>query len=158
MRTDHQKMLNEAVTIEMGDRVSAWLRQAYPRDAAKLAARDLGASPHTVEKWLAGSLPANKHLVAMGQRWGKGFFAFILEPVVGPWRHYAMDAEIDDLKSRIAAIEKEHLHEPIGAPTGAVVGATADIPMGAHSSEGDQAATAPRPADGQPRTAAAARG
>ena len=148
----------DGVTIEMGNRVASWMRQAYPRDAAKLAARDFECSPHTAKKWLLGERPANKHLDMMAKRWGKAFVAFIYEPIVGPWRHYAMDQELEDLKSRIAAIEREFAHEPIGAPARAVVGATADIPMGAHSSEGDQAATAPRPADGQPRTAAAARG
>ena len=140
-----------AVTMEVGSRVAYWARQIYARDAAKLLARDFQCSPHTAKKWLLGEQPSNKHLNMMAQRWGKAFLAFIYEPIVGPWRDYAMDAELDDLKARIAAIEQEFLHEPIGAPTGAVVGATADIPVGTHPSEGDQVETTPRPAGGAAR-------
>lgn len=128
MPKGNEKM-HDGMTLEMGSRVAEWMRQAYPRDTAKLAARDFGASPHTVKTWLAGALPSNKHLAMMGRRWGKRFLAFVYEPVVGPWRHYAMDEELQMLRSRIAAIEREFLHDPIGAPAGAVVGAISNDPV-----------------------------
>ena len=147
-----------AVTMEVGSRVAYWMRQVYMRDAAKLMARDFQCSPHTAKKWLLGEQPSNKHLNMMAQRWGKAFLAFIYEPIVGPWRDYAMDAELDDLKARIAAIEREFAHEPIEAPARAVVGATADEQVELPQAEGGPAASPADQVHDAPRTAAAARG
>lgn len=97
----------EAVHMEVGQRVALWLRQAYPRDGAKLAANDFDASPHTTKKWFAGALPENRHMTAMAKRWGKRFLAFVYEPAVGPWRDYVLHEELQDLKSRLARLEAD---------------------------------------------------
>lgn len=78
-------MTDAAVASEMGTRVAAWLRQAYPRDGAKLVAREFNASPHTTRRWFEGSLPKNRHMAAMARKWGHRFVAFVYEPAIGPW-------------------------------------------------------------------------
>ena len=146
MRKGDRK-LPDGMTMEMGARVSAWARQAYPRDTAKLLARDFGASPHTTKKWLSGCLPSNEHLAAMGRRWGKRFLAFVYEPVVGPWRHYAMDEELRDLKSRIAEIEREYADGSIDASPAPMAGNAADVALAPDAGQGPAAETATGPAD-----------
>ena len=97
----------DAAHIEMGRRISAWLRDAYPHDVAKMAALDFHCSPHTTRRWLEGALPENKHFAAMASRWGKRFVAFVMEPLVGPWATYAMDLELDDMRRRLDALGAE---------------------------------------------------
>lgn len=140
-------MPHDGMTLEMGARVAAWVRQAYPRDTAKLLARDFGASPHTTKKWIGGCLPSNEHLAAMGRRWGKRFLAFVYEPVVGPWRHYAMDEELEALKTRIAEIEREFADGPVDAAGRAVANAAADLAVAPGGGQGKAAKAAAGPAD-----------
>lgn len=97
----------DAAHIEMGRRISAWLRDAYPHDGAKRAASDFHCSPHTTRRWLEGALPENKHFAAMAARWGKRFVAFVMEPLVGPWATYALDLELDDMRRRLDALGAE---------------------------------------------------
>lgn len=49
---------------------------------AKVLARDFGVEVRTAEGWKAGTLPQNRHLVAMASVWGAGFLEFIFAPVL----------------------------------------------------------------------------
>ena len=99
--------MSPGTTLEMGQRVCFWLKSYYPRNAAKLIARDFRVSIATAKRWLAGALPTAEHLAAMGARFGKRFLAFVYEPAVGPWRDYAYEEEIQDLRTRLDALERE---------------------------------------------------
>lgn len=104
--TEHLHDMSAAVADEVGSRVSYWLREAYPSDTAKVVARLFGCSPRTVEGWLAGHMPANRHLLLMMRAWGRQFVAFIFEPAVGTsLAAYAIDQELQELKVRMAAFE-----------------------------------------------------
>lgn len=94
-------MTSQAIAAEMGQRVAYWLRQAYPRDGAKLAAQEFKASPHTTRRWLEGGLPESRHLQAMASKWGKRFVAFVYEPVVGPWGEYGIEDDIAELRASV---------------------------------------------------------
>lgn len=143
----------DAMTAEMGARVAAWARQAYPKDTAKLLSRQFGASPHTTKKWIAGCLPSNEHLAAMGRAWGKRFLAFVYEPVVGPWRHYAMDEELEDLKTRIAEIEREYADEPSEPPIGRVVREISGVAVVRNPGEGQEVGAEARQSGSPPAVA-----
>jgi hypothetical protein len=94
------------VTIEVGQRVGFWLRQNFKTDTAKSVARLLGCSPKTVEGWLSGSLPANRHMIQMIAKWGYGFIAFVFEPAAGTsLRPYALNQELQDLKAKMLVLE-----------------------------------------------------
>lgn len=105
----------DAITTEMGQRVAVWLRREYPRDGAKLIARDLDASPHTTRRWLTGALPENRHMAVMARRWGRRFLAFVFEPATGPIPDLALDEELRELRQRLARLEDDHIgdvHSP----------------------------------------------
>jgi hypothetical protein len=86
---------------EVARRVSAWLRQAYPGlNAVKLIAADLDVSPDTAKGWLAGQMPANRHMLKLKRRFGGAFVAFVYEPF--EWsRDYDLRARLDDLRGRL---------------------------------------------------------
>jgi len=91
---------------EVGGRIAHWLRQRFPGDTAKNAARAFGCSPRTVEGWLAGNLPLNRHLIMMIAAWGQRFVAFIFEPATGTsMAAYQLDQEFHELKARMQALE-----------------------------------------------------
>lgn len=106
---DDKKMNAEAISAESGQRLAYQLRQIYGTNAEKKIQRDWGVAGSTARGWLAGKLPANKYLVAMCARYGKGFAAFVLTPC-GDWTNEwaweakieAMQAEMDELRKEIA--------------------------------------------------------
>ncbi|MBX3490871.1 hypothetical protein [Parvibaculum sp.] len=105
------------VTAEIGSRVGFWMRQEWPRDTAKLAARAFDASERTAEKWLAGALPSNAHMVAMMSRWGHRFVAFVYEPVVGTsLRPYALAQELKEMQGQLEALERKIANAAMDEP------------------------------------------
>lgn len=90
----------------VGVRVSYFIRQAHPQDTAKVVARIFGCSPKTVEGWLSGSLPMNRHLIQMMSRWGQRFIVFVFEPAVGTsLQAYQLDQELKEVKAQIVRLE-----------------------------------------------------
>lgn len=83
----------------VGDRLAAWLRQAYPDAKAKRVAADFDVDERTAKSWLSGALPKNKHMLAMKQRWGWRFVAFIYQPM-----DFAGQA---DLRARLDVLDTE---------------------------------------------------
>lgn len=65
---------------EVGRRIAHWLRQAYPRHAAKLLQTELGLTPDIAERALQGK--AAQHTIErMIRQWGQPFQNFIYEPL-----------------------------------------------------------------------------
>ena len=105
--TEQLHEMNQAlVADEVGDRVAAWLRNLFPVHTAKEAARLFNCPPRTVEGWLQGQMPQNKHMLQMMAAWGKGFVAFVYEPAVGtPMAAYQLETELQDLKAKLKCLE-----------------------------------------------------
>lgn len=92
--------------LAVGTKVAEWLAREYPAASSKRLAREFTVSPHTAKKWLAGLRPAGQHFDAMVARWGARFLAHVYEPVARPWREAAMDAELDQLRDRLDALDR----------------------------------------------------
>jgi hypothetical protein len=102
---DTQRMRADAADMT-GARCAEWLRREFPEPRAKLIARQFGVSPRTVEKWLAGDMPANRAWLAMAGRWGWRFVAHVMEPAAGsPATAAAIRQDIAELRDRLAAID-----------------------------------------------------
>lgn len=99
--------MSPATTLEMGSRVSWWLRRRYRTHTAKKVAREFGVSVATAKRWLAGALPTTDHLSAMAGRFGHTFVALIYEPMTGPWPDVDTLVRIQQLRARLAALEKD---------------------------------------------------
>lgn len=85
----------------VGQRLAAWLRQAYGDSKAKRIANDFGVDERTAQGWLSGTLPRNKHMLAMKKAWGWRFIAFIYQPF--DWAGKAdLRARLDDLDKSLA--------------------------------------------------------
>lgn len=63
--------------LEIGQRWAHWLHNAYPKDAAKLIARDFEVSISTSTRWLGGVIPTFEHFTVAAKRWGRPFIAFV---------------------------------------------------------------------------------
>ena len=57
----------------LGPNVAAFLRQRFPKNAAKLIATEFGVSIATAERWLAGIHLSAKHIAQMQAKWGEPF-------------------------------------------------------------------------------------
>lgn len=85
---------------EVAARVAVYLKQAFGPNAAKLIAAEFGVAVDTAKGWLAGHMPANKHMIRLKQRFGGAFVAFVYEPF--EWsRAYDLRARLDDLRGRL---------------------------------------------------------
>lgn len=105
---DPRKMQMTDMTAEIGSRVGFWMRQEWPRDTAKLAARAFGASERTAEKWIAGAMPSNLHMTAMMKRWGARFVAFVYEPALGgEFAPYAIKQELQEVQAQLTRLERK---------------------------------------------------
>lgn len=62
--------------IGLGARVSAWLRDQYPRNARKLIAAEFRVCETVARGWLRGYTPTSARLEEMAARWGWAFVAF----------------------------------------------------------------------------------
>lgn len=101
------KVTAAALHRAMGERCASALREVYPRDAAKLLSRDFGWAQATAKKYLAGALPSGANLAVMLQRFGPRFAAYVLEPC-GDWTAgLRLQAELDALEERAAALSTE---------------------------------------------------
>lgn len=96
--------LENEIMDAMAATVGAWMRDVYPRNTAKLAARALGTSHHTTIKILKGKLPENRLLVKMILLWGKDFSDRLLEPALSVT---AIEADIRTLRGRNLALKAE---------------------------------------------------
>jgi len=88
-----------------GSRLAGWLRDKYPRNAIKLAAADLGVSPNTVKKWLAGVMPEGKHVFMMAAKWGRDFMNHVFEPAIGADDMASRRRELQEMKARLERLE-----------------------------------------------------
>lgn len=97
--TDHDLHL----ASEVGDRFAAWLRQHYTGPAAaKRIAKAHHCSEPTAKRWLSGSLPDTRTLLAMLAHWGAPFAAAVLAPT-GPWvAAVRTAAELDALHTSLS--------------------------------------------------------
>jgi hypothetical protein len=89
---------------QVGARVADHLRVIYQRNAEKTIACEFGVHEATAKGWLAGSMPANKHLTKMISRWGKTFLDFIYSPVIGV---SDIDTRLERALAEITAIQAE---------------------------------------------------
>lgn len=101
------RVTSQVLTSEMGQRVSLWLRAAFPRHGAKRVAKEFEASHHTARRWFEGHLPENRHMAEMARRWGGQFLAFVFEPAIGPGGALGLDQELQDLRDRLARLEAD---------------------------------------------------
>lgn len=62
--------LMETQPCGIGPRTAAFLREIYPKDRAKLIARDFRVSVGTAERWLRGEAPTTAHVEQMVARFG----------------------------------------------------------------------------------------
>jgi len=111
---------------QVGIRVADHLRVIYPRNAEKLIARDFKVHEATAKGWLAGNVPANKHMTRMVQHWGKTFLDFIYAPVIGAAN---IDTRLESLISEIAAIRADNRRTTI-APALRMDGAIPHVASG----------------------------
>lgn len=86
-------------------RLERFLRDKFPHDTTKTAAKALGTSFRNVENWLAHrASPGFLNVGVMIDRWGVEFLVAVMDPPP-PW---AIDAlarlELDDLERRRAAL------------------------------------------------------
>jgi hypothetical protein len=127
----------DALAAEIAARITTWLRQTWPRHTAKQAAAALGVSVETARGWLAGQMPANRHMVALTARFGAAFIAHVYAPF--PWaRDYDLIARLEELSHGLAA-----LRAALDAP---LPGARADLALRAvHGRGGAPARTADEP-------------
>ncbi|WP_395830291.1 hypothetical protein [Elstera sp.] len=84
----------------VGERIADWI-DPYP---AKLLAGWFGVSLKTAESWRAGHFPQMRHLLAMVERWGEGFAAHVLAPVLG---EAPLVARLDRLARELTMIQGE---------------------------------------------------
>lgn len=92
---------------EIGSRVAAFLRQRYPDARAKRCADEFGVKPETSQGWLEGRMPQNRYFVAMLQKFGPRFAAFVLEPC-GSWANaWDTDDKLREIEERIARVRAE---------------------------------------------------
>lgn len=109
-------MTSTAIGMGVGQRIAAWLRQAYPDAKAKRIALDFGCDERTAKSWLAGERPIGRHLDAMIARWGRVFFAFVYEPVLNWAEQERLDAELAALQSVTARLRSVQVTTPVTAP------------------------------------------
>ncbi len=95
------------ITPEIGARVSAFLRQAFPRHTAKEIGRLTDADERTVKQWLAGEMPANKNMVKLAQLFGWRFISMVYEPACGDAKALRLAGTLDELESRAAMVKAE---------------------------------------------------
>lgn len=103
-------MNNLCQKLEIGQRWAYWLHQAYPKDAAKLIARDFDVSISTSTRWLGGVVPTFDHFTLAAKRWGRPFLAFVFERLPK-----MSDDQVDDrlLEAEQAAARAFHLMQEI---------------------------------------------
>lgn len=59
--------------LGVGQRTSAYLKEYYPKNRAKLIARDFNVSVGTAERWLSGQAPTVAHIEQMAAVFGEGY-------------------------------------------------------------------------------------
>lgn len=120
----------------VGERIADWI-DPYP---AKLLAGWFGVSLKTAESWRAGHFPQMRHLLAMVERWGEGFAAHVLAPVLGeaPLAH-----RLDRLARELTMIQGEVADGLASIPNSAGLGS---LPAGVAARAAGASTFAPRPA------------
>lgn len=120
----------------VGERIADWI-DPYP---AKLLAGWFGVSLKTAESWRAGHFPQMRHLLAMVERWGEGFAAHVLAPVLGeaPLAH-----RLDRLARELNLIQGEVADGLASIPNSAGLGS---LPAGVAARAAGASTFAPRPA------------
>lgn len=98
-----------ALSLDVGRTVAAYLRQEWPRDTAKYAARAFDTTQNTTKGWLAGVRPAGAFFDMMVARWGLEFLAKVYSPF--DWaRQAALDVELETALASLEEI-KERMRE-----------------------------------------------
>lgn len=101
-------MIAMTADADVGNRVAEWLRDNFPRNGAKVAAKEFDVSPHTTKRWFLGVRPANEHFDAMAARWGWRFLSFVYQGVIPePPSRGTLDAKLDELQAVLASLQGE---------------------------------------------------
>jgi len=95
-----------AQPLGLGPRVAAFLREAYPRDRAKLIARRFRVSESTAERWLRGHAPTTDHIEEMYGEWGTAFVMAVFSEAFA-----ARDPRVSELEA-YRAQEARAVHRP----------------------------------------------
>jgi len=100
-------MTSAVAAIEVGSRIAAWLRQAYPDNRAKRIARDFGCDERTAKSWLAGKRCENHHWDRMVARWGKAFLGFVYSAHFDWAAQLALEAQLEALQADLDDIRQQ---------------------------------------------------
>ena len=89
------------IQVSLGQQIAAFLRQRYPKNAAKLIATEFDVSIATAERWLAGVHLSAKHIAQMQAKWGEPFTRAAV-----PGTFAAADAHAATLAAELEAARK----------------------------------------------------
>lgn len=109
-----------------GERVAAWLRQAYPECRAKRIARDFEASEPAAKSWLHGRAPGREFLERMMRRWGRGFFLFVYGGQFDWAAQLELEHRIEALQAALDQVKEGIDAQNEGRMPGATTGLRAD--------------------------------
>ena len=138
-----QTQLDTSKIAGLGPRVAAFLRHRYPKNQAKLIARDLDVSPPTAERWLYGDDPPSWRIEAMYRLWGEPLIRAVF-----PEAFAASDRRIAELEAALAEERRrvpERANEQIMPYIAAEPGSPAPPPPAKGDADGVALAAAPRP-------------
>lgn len=96
--------------IEIGDRVSWWLRLHYRTSAAKRIARDFHISERQAKRWLSGERPTSEHLGRMARFFGWRFVHFVFEGQIGVPPTEEIHGKLDRLDAQISELRNHLRH------------------------------------------------
>ncbi len=98
-----QIMTDTANAVDLGTQVAFWLRSSGY--SAKQVARLVDASEATGKRLRAGIPPTTEQMTKLSSHFGWRFVNFVYSAIIGP-SDGELDAELDIIKSRLAALEE----------------------------------------------------
>ena len=140
-----QNQLDTSKIGGLGPRVAAFLRHRYPKNRAKLIARDLDVSPPTAERWLYGDDPPSWRIEAMYRLWGEPLIRAVF-----PEAFAASDRRIAELEAALAEERRrvpDRANEQVMPNMAAEPGSPAPPPPPEIGAGADVEAIAPRSPD-----------
>jgi hypothetical protein len=98
--------LHSATATVDGDKIAAWLRNAWPQHTAKYAAQVTGACERTVKGWLNGQVPKPDYLARLMAHFGPGFAAMAFTGV--QWlTEVEMERQLTEAESRLSELRAQ---------------------------------------------------